>query len=568
VTRERLAFGIAGVLLAVAAADAARRAPGFALAGDSLGLVVLGVAAGLTAVAAGVALAAAGARSCGRLVSLAGCAWLAAGLATPGARGAALFTLGLAVYAAAPALMGHALLVGIGDGLRSRLDRLAVLTDYASLAGLAGLLPALLVDPAAAGCGDCPANLLRVADTPEAAADVTRWGIRIGLVAVALTAALALWRLATATPAARRRAAFVVVPGCGFLALACAELAHSWQRGFLAADGVDQALWSAQAGTLLAIGVGVALLHALALRRRAALARTVVGLSDPRRPGGLRAALAEQLGDPELDILYACSAGGWINAAGEERDPPSGSPTTPLVRDGSPVALLCHRPGLLDDPRLAAEIERTVRLGLEHERLQAELRRELVHLRRSRADLVAAAEAERRLLERDLHDGAQQRLVAFAFELGIARPHAAPPSAAALERAQHEVQDALAALRELAHGLYPVALSEAGLAAAVESLGDRRAGLRARGVPHERFAPAVEEAAYVAIAHVAEQCAPAPLEVAAGRDGDRLVIDMRSPAAPTDVVDIEDRVGALGGSLALSAAAGADAHVRVELPCA
>jgi signal transduction histidine kinase len=567
-TRERLAFGIAGVLLAVAAADAARRAPGFALAGDSLGFVILGVAAGLTAVAAGLATAAAGARSCGRLLSLAGCAWLAAGLATPGARGAVTFTLGLAVYAAAPALMGHALLVGAGDGLRGRPDRLAVVTLYAALAGLAGLLPALLSDPAAAGCGDCPANLLRIADAPEVAADLTRWGIRIGLVAVALTAALALWRLAASSPAARRRAAFVVVPGCGFLALACGELAHSWQRGFLAADTVDQALWRAQAGTLLAIGAGVALVHALALRRRAALARTVVGLSDPRRPGGLRAALAEQLGDPELDILYASPEGSWLDVLGEERAPPPGSPATPLIRDGSPVALLCHRPGLLEDPRLAGEIEQTVRLGLEHERLQAQLRRELAHLRRSRADLVAASEAERRLLERDLHDGAQQRLVAFAFELGLARPHAAPESAAALERAQHEVQDALAALREVAHGLYPIALAEAGLAAAVESLGDRRAGLLARGVPDERFTPAVEEAAYVAIARVAEQCAPAPLEVAAARDGDRLVIDMRSPAAPTDVVDIEDRVGALGGSFALRVAAGVEAQVKVELPCA
>jgi signal transduction histidine kinase len=568
VTRERLAFAIGGVLLTVAAADAARRSPGFALAGDSLGLVVLGVAAGLTAVASGLAIAVAGARSCGRLLSLAGCAWLAAGLATPGARGAVLFTLGLAVSATAPAFMGHALLVGAGDGLRGRLDRLAVVALYASLAGLAGLLPALLSDPAAAGCGGCPANLLHVADAPEAAADMTRWGIRIGLGAVALATVLALWRLASVSPAGRLRSAFVVVPGCGFLALAGAELAHSWERGFLGTDGVDQALWRAQAVTLLALGAGVALLHALALRRRAALARTVVGLSDPRRPGGLRAALAEQLGDPGLDVLYPSADGGWIDMLGEERDPAPGLATTPLVRDGSPVALLCHRPGLLDDPRLAAEIEQTVRLGLEHERLQAELRRELAHLRGSRSDLVAAAEAERRRLERDLHDGAQQRLVAFAFELGLARPHAAPASAAALERAQHEVQDALAALRELAHGLYPVALSEAGLAAAIESLGDRRAGLVARGVPEERFAPAVEEAAYVAIARVSEQCAPASLEVAAGREGDRLVIDMRSPAAPTDVVDIEDRVGALGGSLALSAAAGADARVRVELPCA
>jgi signal transduction histidine kinase len=567
VTRERLVFGGIAVLLAIGAADSARRAPGFALAGDSLGLVILGVVAGLAAVAAGLATSAAGARLAGRLLALAGCAWLAAGLATPGARGAIAFTLGLALSASAPAFMGHAALVSAGDGLRGRLDRLGVVLLYASLGGLAGVLPALLTDPGAVGCGDCPPNLLHVADAPEVAADMARWGIRIGVVAVALAAGLALWRLARASSPWRRRAAWLVVPGCGFLALAAAQLAHAWERGFLGTDDIDQALWRAQSATLLAIGAGAALLHALALRRRAALARLVIAQSDPSRPRGLRSSLADLLGDPQLEILYAGPEGGWIDELGRDRTPPADLSMTPLLRDGAPVALLCHRPGLLDDPRLAAEIERSVRLGLEHERLQAELHRELAHLRRSRADVVAAAEAERRLLERDLHDGAQQRLVAFAFDLGLARQHAAPEPAVRLEHAQREVQGVLAALREVAHGLYPVALSEAGLAAAVESLGDRRAGLRARDIPTERFAPAVEEAAYVAIAGVAEQCAPAPLQVAAALDGERLVIDMRSPAAtPTDVVDIEDRVGALGGSM--SAAPGADTHVTVELPCA
>jgi signal transduction histidine kinase len=181
--------------------------------------------------------------------------------------------------------------------------------------------------------------------------------------------------------------------------------------------------------------------------------------------------------------------------------------------------------------------------------------------------VVAAGEAERRMLERDLHDGAQQRLVAFAFSLGIARRHAAPERAAALELARGQVLEALAELRELAHGLYPVALGEAGLPAAVESLSDRRPGLRA-DLPPERFAPAVEETAYFTIATLTDLWTPLPVTLTAGRDEGTLVLDLRTPGrAPTGIVDIEDRVGALGGALAVAAANGAT-HVRLELPCA
>jgi glucose-6-phosphate-specific signal transduction histidine kinase len=216
-----------------------------------------------------------------------------------------------------------------------------------------------------------------------------------------------------------------------------------------------------------------------------------------------------------------------------------------------------------------AEIERTVRLGLDHERLEAQLRQQLAHLRRSRADVTAAGEAERRLLERDLHDGAQQRLAAFAFAVGLARRRAAPTLAARLERAQHQVLAALDELRELAHGLYPVALAEAGLAAAIESLGDRRPGLRATGLPRERFAPAVEETAYYVIASLADRWTPETVAVTAGLDGEHLIIDMRAATdAPGDLVAIDDRVGALDGALTVETPAPGQTRVKVQLPCA
>ena len=570
-TRAQLApilVGAVALALGIAAADAARRAPGFALAGDAPARLALGIAAGWAVVSAGLTLGAGGERASSRLLAAAGCAWLAAGLGTPGAWAAAPFTLGLVAVAVAPALIGHALLVTVGAGRRGRLDRAVLAALYGALAGLLGLLPTLVLDVGAAGCGSCPANLLAIADSPRAAADLSRSGVRLGLLAVACVVALALWRLTRAPAARRRRAAPVVIPGCVYLALVGASLGHAWARGYLGTDAVDQALWAVQAAALLGLAAGAASLHVTARRRRSRLAGLVVDLSDAQRSGGLRDALAKALGDPQLDLLHASAGDDWIDAGGHVRTPPPGAATTTLVREREPVALLCHRPGLLDDPRLTAEIEETVRLGLEHERLEGELRRQLAHLRRSRADIAAAGEAERRRLERDLHDGAQQRLVAFAFALGVARRRAAPDRAVALERAQRAVQEALGELRELAHGLYPVALGDAGLAAAVESLSDRRPGLRASSVPVDRFAPAIEETAYFAIATMADHWSPASMTVRAAVDGERLVLELLAAAAPpTDLVGVEDRVGALGGSVAVDTGPTGESRVEVGLPC-
>jgi hypothetical protein len=251
VTRARIAVAVVAVLLGAAAADAAHGAPGFSLAGDSVERVVLGVAAGWAIVAAGLALGAAGSRMGGGLLAAGGCAWLAAGLGTPGTIGGLAFTLGLVLVAAAPAFIGHALLTITAGG---RLTGTLAAALYATLVGLLGVLPALVFDPASAGCATCPPNLLQVADTPGTAMDLARWGIHLGLVATAATAALALSRLARA-PAALR-AAPVVVPGCAYMALVSAGFAHAWERGFLGIDRTDQALWSAQAVALLAGAAG------------------------------------------------------------------------------------------------------------------------------------------------------------------------------------------------------------------------------------------------------------------------------------------------------------------------
>ena len=148
--------------------------------------------------------------------------------------------------------------------------------------------------------------------------------------------------------------------------------------------------------------------------RRAEVARLIVDGAESSVPGELRARLGRLLGDPSLEIGYPLAGGRLVDADG--RTIALAGDVTPLVRKGETVALLSHRRGLLEDPTLAEEVAGAARLALEHERLQAELRAELEELRASRTRVVAAADEERHRLERDLHDGAQQRLVALSLQ--------------------------------------------------------------------------------------------------------------------------------------------------------
>ena len=157
---------------------------------------------------------------------------------------------------------------------------------------------------------------------------------------------------------------------------------------------------------------------------------------------------------------------------------------------GEEVLAVVHRPGLLDDPALVAELATTASLALEHERLHAARRARLEELRASRARIVAAADAERRALERDLHDGAQQRLVAVALAIRLARRRIAaddPALDAALAAAEARVRAAVVELRDVAHGLFPTVLADEGLRAALDELSEHAPRLVPRALPAGRF---------------------------------------------------------------------------------
>jgi signal transduction histidine kinase len=558
-----LAFGVWTVTLV-------RRAPEYSFSGGSW---VGGIAELLVGWAlSGAGLAAAKrhpAAAFGPALTAAGFAWFLLEWNNPGVGSAVVFTVGLVAYAGCAPLVAYAVL-SYRAVRPSPADRLAVATLFVSAFIGLGLVPALLTDPAATGCAACPGNLLLVHADASAAGTVNRVGLWL-TVAGALTAAvLAARQVARSTVARRRAIAPVVIPGIVYLALVACWCVHSSGRGYLSNDPVDRGLWFGQGGALVVMVLGVAAEGVRARRARSSLARLVVEVAGSPPPGGLRDALADLLGDPSLKVLYEVADGRLVDGRGRPSMRPAGQAETRLVRRGETVALVTHRPGLLDDPQLASEITGAARLALEHERLQAEAAAQLEDLRSSSARLVEAGDAERRRLERDLHDGAQQRLVSLALSLRLLALRSDNDSKRLHQAAEH-VQVALADLREIAHGLYPNALADEGLAAALETLAEGHPIRITLGpLPDGRFEPPVESAAYFVVAETLNRSYQSQLAtVHAAQTNGRLVLDIETDAQPPEeLTDLEDRVGALSGQLRVERLRTGGTRIHAEVPCA
>jgi signal transduction histidine kinase len=397
--------------------------------------------------------------------------------------------------------------------------------------------------------------------------------VYVGVAWTLVVVGVAGWRIARSTAALRRVIGPVLGAGCVYLGLVAADFAASLRRGYLSNDPLDRSLWGAQAGALMLLALAVAWSWLRGRRTRAALAHLVVELAGAPSPGRLEPALARSLGDPGLRLSYPLTDGRYVDADGQALEP--GGESTPLVRDGLEVALLTHRAGLLDDTGLVAEVVVTARLVLENERLHAELLTQLADLRASRARIVRTSDDERRRLERDLHDGAQQRLVALTLALRLAHIHLTRESdpdwalIARVEQADEELRASLAQLRRLATGIFPAILADEGLAPAVEALAEERRGqMRVTNLPGERFAAAVETAAYRVISETVKQAGSNPVRVAVFTGDGLLVVELESPQPPSELRELEDRLGAVDGTLALAHASGGPAKIRAEIPCA
>ena len=515
----------------------------------------------------------------GPIMAFVGAAWLATFLAD--APGSLPFTVGTAlenVY-----LVGFvALVLAFPSGrLQRRADR-ALVAAAALLATGVELVWLSFAPATAVICGDCPPNaLLLVRD--ERIARMILQGQRIaGVLLALLTLALLVRRWRAASAPQRRDVAPVLWTGSAALAALALSVFN---------DALGEPLGPAPAWALAIVfaAIPVAVLSVLLQRRlaRGAVAGLVVELGERRTGADLARALRRALGDPSLELAY------WLPARGRYADlagrpvelpgPDAERAATVVRRHGEPVAALVHDPALRENAELVDSVCAAAALTLENERLQADLRARLAELDASRVRLVAATEAERRRLERDLHDGAQQRLVSLAMTLGLAQARAErDPAGVApvLAEARATLTVALEELRELSHGIHPAILSERGLGAALQDLAWRAAlPVRVSVTLAGRLPAPVEAAAWFAAseavanatkhAHATQlrlraECAGTAIVLEVGDDG----IGGADPARGSGLRGLGDRIEAVGGRLEVLSPPGGGTTLRAEIPCA
>jgi signal transduction histidine kinase len=318
---------------------------------------------------------------------------------------------------------------------------------------------------------------------------------------------------------------------------------------------------------------------------RGAIAALVVAL-ERTPPGAVRGALARTLGDPSLELaLWLPERGTYVDGDGRPvmlPAPGSDRAVTVLGPAEAPVAALVHDPVLLERRAVLAAAGAAVRLALENERLQAELRVQLAELHASRARIVTAGDEERRRLERDLHDGAQQRLLGLGLALQLVRARLgeeANGAAELLAEADGELRAALDELRELARGIHPAVLTEQGLGAALKTLAERSpVPVTLAEVPEQRLPGPAEAAAYFlvseALANVAKYAGASRVRVSVVHLGERVLVDVdddgvggADPSRGSGLRGLVDRVHALDGELELESLPGCGTHVHAEIPC-
>jgi hypothetical protein len=313
-----------------------------------------------------------------------------------------------------------------------------------------------------------------------------------------------------------------------------------------------------------------------ARQTRGEVARLVIELSQSSPAGGLRTVLAQMFADPGLQVAYPIDDGRLVDADGRAialGGPPDRT-STPVVRGGEVLAVLGHRPDLLDESARVDAVVGAARLALASERLQAESRTQLEDLSASRARIVEAGDVARRRLERDLHDGAQQRLVSISLDLrrlqGRFSVDTPPAVAAAIEHAEVELRTALEELRELAHGIFPAILADEGLAAGIEALAEGSTiPIQLLALPIERVDPRVEAAAYFVVAEALGSGRASRASVSARLGEASLAVEIEvSGPLPESLVDLEDQVGAAGGTLNITQTAGGQLTMRALFPLA
>jgi len=491
------------------------------------------------------------------------------------------FTLGTAIQSVY--LVGFVYLVlSFPTGrLRGRAD-MALIAGAIALVTVVEWTSLLFSESHAVLCDRCPPNVLLVERNDGLASGLLQLQRITGVALALLTVVLLVRRWRAATAAERRSVAPVLWAGSATVVVLAVSIAN---------DVVGEPLGQLGKWALYCVfaSVPIAVLVVLLQRRlaRGAVAGLVVELGERADGTDLRDALARALGDPSLDVAYWFPSGDrYVDRDGQRIElpgPGTGRTATVVERDGQPIAALVHDSALAENAELVRSVCAAAALTLENERLQAALRARLAELQASRARLVEATETERRRIERDLHDGTQQRLVSLAMSLGLAESKLADdPSAAAplVREARETLALALAELRELSQGIYPSLLTERGLGAALDDL-CRRAALPATldaSLP-VRLPQQVEAAAYFvtseALANAAKHSHATEVRIRARLERGVLLVELADDGiggagtgSGTGLRGLADRVEALGGRLTLSSPPGRGTTIRAEIPCA
>ncbi len=544
--------GIAGLVAGVGAAWLVLASDD---ADDPAAQATLGVIVGWSFVGSGLATARLRPASrLGWLMVATGFAWFATSLRY--ADGVAASTVGVAVENLYLAGLVTLLLAFPTGRLRTGLDR--ALVAAALLLATVVQLGWMLVAPRA--CEDCPGNALLIRENEALADTILDVQRAIGVALALVTVVLLVRRVLAATPARRRLDAPVLWAGAVVLAAFAVAVTN---------DVVGAPLGVAPEWALhvALAGIPLAMVAVMVRRRldRAAVASLVVELGEARQPLDVQAALGRALGDATVMLAYWLpDERRYVDREGTPLDVSvDGRGLTHVERNGRRIASLVHDPALRDSPELVESVCAAAALTLENERLEAELRARAADLQRSRSRLVEATEQERRRIERDLHDGAQQRLVSISMTIGLARARAQAGGDVdgLMATAQVEIEEALRELRELSHGILPPILRERGLGPALRELAKRvplRIELDLSRLPP--LPPDDEAALYFvvseALANATKHAAPSRVVVSAWIDGHRCVHVSVTDDGPggadpggPGLQGLADRMGALGGGL-------------------
>jgi len=316
-----------------------------------------------------------------------------------------------------------------------------------------------------------------------------------------------------------------------------------------------------------------------------AVSEVVVRLGDPRLRGtGMSHALAEALDGTSLELAYLTPEGGYVDADDRPVAIPPDDPdraSTPLEGGAEPAVVLTYDASRSDEHDLVHAVVAAATLSLENERLAADLQAKVEEVSASRARIVESGDAARRRLERDLHDGAQQRLVSLALTLRVigSRIDGDPETLGQLDAARRELDQALDELRELARGIHPSVLSDRGLAAAIEGLADRAPlPVALQATPDARLPERVESASYFVVAealtNVAKYAHATRATVNVMRADGQVLVEVTDdgvggadPAIGSGLRGLVDRVSALGGTLEVRSRRGEGTTVRAAIPC-